>query len=557
MKKLFINTNFLDARATRTFGLESEILMENAGAAVANLIRAKFKKGVKILGAIGGGNNGADALTALRMLSGDYETLGLVCAQNLSKLCQKQLEIAVRAGVRILNLDENLAFIRGEILQFQSAGDKAKIWRTIFSQSQDAGEFLQNFNAACVIDGIFGSGLNRELSENHVRLIGMLNELNAYKIACDMPSGLDENGNTRGACFTANVTVAMGARKLALYSDEAKDFTGKIRLAKLGVSAQNYDASLKFNQKPAEKKEENFENSLFKTPARIIGKDANLTQNETGEQVIALAHIEEEEAKNFLLQKSDLRLPVRAKQNVNKGNFGHAFIIAGEMSGAAITAARAANAIGAGLVSVVGEREILGLDAQIMQCAQISEKMNAGALGMGLGAKFCAGLNFEILAGKSLVIDADMLREPRVIELARLNGNTVLTPHPKEFVSLLNFANFGEFDVERVQKNRFELAREFSLSVPCVLVLKGANTIIARAGKLYVMRHGDASLAKGGSGDALAGIIAGLLAQGYEALDAAISGTLAHALGARKFKGANYAMSANDVIEGIKCLRKK
>ena len=115
----------------------------------------------------------------------------------------------------------------------------------------------------------------------------------------------------------------------------------------------------------------------------------------------------------------------------------------------------------------------------------------------------------------------------------------------------------GDFYVERVQKNRFELAREFSLSVPCVLVLKGANTIIARAGKLYVMRHGDASLAKGGSGDALAGVIAGLLAQGYEALDAAISGTLAHALGARKFKGANYAMSANDVIEGIKCLRKK
>ena len=71
------------------------------------------------------------------------------------------------------------------------------------------------------------------------------------------------------------------------------------------------------------------------------------------------------------------------------------------------------------------------------------------------------------------------------------------------------------------------------------------------------MRHGDASLAKGGSGDALAGVIAGLLAQGYEALDAAISGTLAHALGARKFKGANYAMSASDVIEGIKCLRKK
>ena len=162
----------------------------------------------------------------------------------------------------------------------------------------------------------------------------------------------------------------------------------------------------------------------------------------------------------------------------------------------------------------------------------------------------------ELKTKDALVIDADLCYEPHTLELLN-SKNVVITPHPKEFASLLELANLGEFDVREVQKNRFKLAQVFSRNFKCVLVLKGANTLIAQGGEVYVMTQGSAALAKGGSGDALSGIVAGLLAQGYDPLNAAISGTLAHALAARETKINDYALTAADVIKGLKCLQKK
>ena len=162
----------------------------------------------------------------------------------------------------------------------------------------------------------------------------------------------------------------------------------------------------------------------------------------------------------------------------------------------------------------------------------------------------------ELKTKDALVIDADLCYEPRTLELLN-SKNIVITPHPKEFASLLELANLGKFDANAVQKNRFKLAQIFSRNFKCVLVLKGANTLIAQGGEVYVMTHGSAALAKGGSGDALSGIVAGLLAQGYDPLNAAISGTLAHALAAREININDYALTVADVIKGLKCLRKK
>ena len=133
----------------------------------------------------------------------------------------------------------------------------------------------------------------------------------------------------------------------------------------------------------------------------------------------------------------------------------------------------------------------------------------------------------------------------------------VLTPHPKEFRSLLKICGIGEFSVSEIQNARFEFARNFSLKFPQILVLKGANTIIAYNGKLYIMPLGSSKLAKGGSGDALAGIIAGFIAQGYEILNAAINGVLAHALSVENCKKNDYSINAFDIVDGLKWLRKK
>ncbi|MBF0917128.1 MAG: NAD(P)H-hydrate epimerase, partial [Campylobacter sp.] len=357
MKNLYLDTRVLDERAGEKFDLSEELLMENAAVAIANFIRKKFKKGVRVLGICGGGNNGADVLCALRMLDGEYECEFILASKNLKPLATKQLERAKFAGVR---------------------------------ESKDAENSLNS--AKCLIDGLFGSGLNRNLDEKHIELISKINASPAYIIACDVPSGLSSEGKVLGACVKADATITMGARKLALYSDVAKDYVGKIKVATLGISAQNYEC----------------------------------------------------ESDYHLLEKCDLMLPNRKNQCVNKGDFGHAFIISGEHIGASKLCAKAAFAFGAGLVSVIGEQS-LNLPTHIMQASKISEKMNAGALGMGLGKKGVEELEVQILKGKKLVLDADIFYSPKVLDL--LSENCVLTPHPKEFCSLLKICKMADIDV--------------------------------------------------------------------------------------------------------------
>lgn len=467
MKNLYLDTRVLDERAGEKFDLSEELLMENAAAGIANFICKKFKKGERVLGICGGGNNGADVLCALRMLEGEYECEFILASKNLKPLAIKQLERAKFAGVR---------------------------------ESKDVESSLNSVK--CLIDGLFGSGLNRNLDEKHVELISKINASPAYIIACDVPSGLNSEGKVLGACVKADITITMGARKLALYSDMAKDYVGKIKLATLGISTQNYECKSDYH----------------------------------------------------LLEKCDLILPNRKNQCVNKGDFGHAFIISGEHIGASKLCAKAAFAFGAGLVSVIGEQG-LNLPTHIMQASKISEKMNAGALGMGLGKRGVEKLEVQILKGKKLVLDADIFYNPKVLDL--LSENCVLTPHPKEFCSLLKICKMADIDVQTLQENRYAYTKAWSEKFKAVLVLKGANTIIAKDGQIYVMPYGKSALAKGGSGDVLSGLVLALLAQGYEPLNAAISATLAHALSLRNFDKNSYALEPTDIIKGVKCLRKR
>ena len=467
MKNLYLDTRVLDERAGEKFDLSEELLMENAAAGIVNFIRKKFKKGERVLGICGGGNNGADVLCALRMLEGEFECEFILASQSLKPLAAKQLERAKFAGVR---------------------------------ESKDVESSLNSVK--CLIDGLFGSGLNRALDQNLTNLISKINASTAYIIACDVPSGLSSEGKVLGACVKADATITMGARKLGLYSDAAKDYVGKIKVATLGISAQNYAC----------------------------------------------------ESDYHLLEKRDLVLPNRKNQCVNKGDFGHAFIVSGEHVGASKLCAKAAFAFGAGLVSVIGEQG-LNLPTHIMQASKISEKMNAGALGMGLGKKGVEELEVQILKGKKLVLDADIFYSPKALDL--LSENCVLTPHPKEFCSLLKICKMADIDVQTLQKNRYAYARAWSEKFKAVLVLKGANTIIAKDGQIYVMPYGKSALAKGGSGDVLSGLVLALLAQGYEPLNAAISATLAHALSLRNFDKNSYALEPTDIIKGVKCLRKR
>ena len=550
MKKIFFSTEELDARASAKFGLGEQILMENAACRIEREIRKRLKKGSRILALCGGGNNGADAMAALRKLSGDFSCTALCVLQNRSAAGKFQTEAARAAGVRLIDIasakddcghvesasskdacahesveGSSLNGIgscegepRGECESLSSTdisgGDDklcAKFTSAKFETAEHGSECgnLDNdcgkpsglrdeiTSADCIIDGIFGSGLNKALSSEICEILSLANSAKSLKIAVDIPSGIDKSGRVLGAAFCADLTIAMGALKLALFSDGAKDQVGRIKVANLGISRSNF----------------------------------------------------EERSEYFLLQKSDLKLPLRRKQNTNKGDFGHTYVVSGQMSGAAQMAALAAHAIGSGLVSVVSD-EPLNLSPILMQ----KSSFNAARVvvcGCGLGER---KIDLAALRDKSCVIDADLCYEREILSLLNANSNLIITPHPKEFCSLLKIAGIADLSVSELQERRFELARAWSEKFSGALVLKGANTLIAQAGIIYVCDKGSAALAKGGSGDVLAGLIGGLLAQGYPPLQASICGVLAHALAARAFAKNSYALNPLDLIEEVKWL---
>nr|WP_314381733.1 NAD(P)H-hydrate dehydratase [uncultured Campylobacter sp.] len=546
MKKIFFSTAELDARASTKFGLSEQILMENAACRIEGEIRKRLKKGSHILALCGGGNNGADAMAALRKLSGDFSCTALCVFQNKGAAGKFQADAARAAGVKFIDIasakdarehvegassKDACAHegVGGSSLKGASEprGERESLSGTDISSGDDklstkfagakfeiaarsdecsnlgneCGELSvlrdEITSADCIIDGIFGSGLNKALSSEICEILSLANSSKSLKIAVDIPSGIDKSGRILGAAFCADLTIAMGVLKLALFSDGAKDQVGRIKVANLGISRSNF----------------------------------------------------EERSEYFLLQKSDLKLPLRTKQNTNKGDFGHTYVVSGQMSGAAQMAALAAHAIGSGLVSVVSEGP-LNLSPILMQKSSF-EHARVVVCGCGLGER---KIDLAALRGKSCVIDADLCYEREILSLLNANSNLVITPHPKEFCSLLKIAGIADISVSELQERRFELARAWSEKFSGVLVLKGANTLIAQEGIIYVCDKGSAALAKGGSGDVLAGFIGGLLAQGYSPLQASICGVLAHALAARAFAKNSYALNPLDLIEEVKWL---
>ncbi len=358
-------------------------------------------------------------------------------------------------------------------------------------------------DANMYVDALFGSGLNRPLNAQSCAIIETLNAKKGYKIACDVPSGLMPSGTLISVVFRADETITMGAMKTALLQDYAKDVVGKIHVANLGISR-----------------------TLYELPSSL-----------------------------FVLQKRDLKLPIRTHKNANKGTFGHVTVVCGNKEGAALLASQGAFRFGAGLVSLVGEKP-KKLPAYLMHANTLPTNTSVIVAGMGLET-FNEDSMKEILLSHTLplVIDASLSHHPFIKTLIDSKKPLVLTPHPKEFSSILKITCNEEISAETIQENRFHYAKTFSQTFPhLVLLLKGANTIIAHQGELYINPWGTQALAKGGSGDVLSGMIGALIAQGYTLKDAAIQASLAHALVARQFTCNNFALTPIDICKGLKWL---
>ena len=171
-----------------------------------------------------------------------------------------------------------------------------------------------------------------------------------------------------------------------------------------------------------------------------------------------------------LLQESDLKLPTRVVQNVNKGSFGHVSVVMGEKPGAGIIAATAAFAFGAGLVTLLCQGRPVCCPYELMDSPVPPAATNALALGMGLGVPSAGAPTPGSQAARALawldahpdvacVFDADILKYKGIKELILRRKKVVLTPHPKEFATLLGLCGLGEYDVPYIAEHRFELVR--------------------------------------------------------------------------------------------------
>ena len=243
----------------------------------------------------------------------------------------------------------------------------------------------------------------------------------------------------------------------------------------------------------------------------------------------------------------------------NKGDYGHSFLMVGSQGkmGAAVIAARACLRTGTGLLTVsVPQDERLILQISIPEAMLVIRekeednlsKFTAIGIGCGIGtSKESTQMLSHLLSqySKPLVLDADALNIISIHKnlLEKISHNTIITPHPKEFDRL-----FG--DHENIEE-RTKTAIEKALQLGIVIVLKGHETVITHNGSTFLNSTGNAGLAKGGSGDALTGIITALLSQGYKPFEAAKIGVYLHGLAADLAleKQSFESMLITDVIE--------
>ncbi|MCH4611737.1 NAD(P)H-hydrate dehydratase [Helicobacter pylori] len=464
MLSVYEKVNALDKRAIEEFNLSQDILMENAAMALERAVLQNASLGAKVIILCGSGDNGGDGYALARRLVGRFKTLVFEMKPAKSPMCQLQKERAKKVGVVIKAWEEKNEDLECDVL------------------------------IDCVVGSAFKGGLEPFLN------FESLSQKAHFKIACDIPSGIDSKGRVDKRAFKADMTISMGAIKSCLLSDRAKDYVGELKVGHLGVF-----------------------NPIYEIPTDT-----------------------------FLLEKSDLKLPLRDKKNAHKGDYGHAHVLLGKHSGAGLLSALSALSFGSGVVSIQAlECEITSNNKplELVFCENFPNPLSAFALGMGL-ENIPKDFN-KWLELAPCVLDAGVFYNKEVLQA--LEKEVILTPHPKEFLSLLKLVGINISMLELLD-NKLEIARDFSQKYPkVVLLLKGANTLIAHQGRTFINILGSVALAKAGSGDVLAGLIVSLLSQNYTPLDAAINASLAHALAGLEFKN-NYALTPLDLIEKIKRL---
>ena len=468
MQKIFscVHAAELEKSAKQKYAIPDFLMMENAAKAMVQL----FLPSARVLILCGKGNNGGDGYALARLLQNKFDVTVVSLEEPTSAEAKVQCEMCRRLGIEITGIN-NLE----EVCKSLTSNDY-------------------------IVDCLYGTGFHGELSDESKKILDIINHNKAKKIACDIPSALE---------FVADSTVTMGTQKLELYSDKAKEVCGSISVADLGISKELFEAGL--------------------------------------------------EPDAFLIDASDRKLPLRHFRSAHKGKYGHTAVFCGDKCGAAIIAATASMNFGSGLTSLIENPDFATTEGRRIALSQfkispslmISDSIPRKTTCIVIGSGFTSFSNvaadalkkwFEKTENPAVVLDAGMITSPGTLDLLReLNkvesARIVLTPHlselnqflqlcpdiPEELCSISTLANNPE--------SKIAVGKLLNKLFPhTTVIMKSANTFIASDGEIFIVTDGAQSLAKGGSGDILAGLIAALLAQGYSAKDAAITATEHHAL---------------------------
>ncbi len=497
----------LDRAAIEGRKTPSICLMENTGQSVAREMERHFGPlhGKTVTIVAGKGQNGGDGFVVARLLRKKN------CKARVALLCSP----ASLKGDAATNLK-----------RFQKTGGRCHAVDKESALDAVLAPLLQTSNL--LVDAIFGTGLNAPVKGIPASAISLMNASGRPIVAIDLPSGLDgDRGAVMGIAVTAALTVTLARPKRGLYLGVGPNHAGLIRVADIGIP----------------------------------------------DDLVAAAKIPV-----TLLQATDISplIPKRSR-TAHKGTFGHAGIIAGSAgkTGAAAMAAMAALRIGTGLVTVATPRSLSDvLEAKLLEAMvcpvpeteartlskQALEPLltftadkTALAIGPGIGRHpetQALVHNLLVEAKRPMVLDADGLNAVagHADLLGRASGPLILTPHPGEMARLL-----GTTSAE-IQRDRLGAASRLARERNVCVVLKGAGTIVAAPdGRLAVNSTGNPGMATAGTGDVLAGIVVGLLAQGLPAWEAACAGVYLHGLAgdlAASEQG-EAGLIAGDVIRAI------
>lgn len=453
----------LDRLAIEKFGIPGIELMKRAGASCFDAIQHHWPEARRLLVFAGGGNNGGDA----------YIVAGLAREQGLA--------------VHLLSLSdpENL---KGDArLAWQWAIDR-KVDITAFQDYTHNSESAANNTV--IVDGILGTGLDREVEGDYALAIEHINKSHSPVLSIDIPSGLHANtGMPLGAAVVADCTVSFIGMKRGMLTGVAGNHVGKLQFSDLDI------------------------------PHEVYGED-DAPKADT-------IRIDIHSAAKHLSRRTPAS---------HKGDFGHVLVIGGDhgFGGATLLTAEACLRTGAGLVSVLTrsahrsgmlarrpELMVLGTEDEGANPEALVNKATAIVVGPGLGTgewsrkQLQLALGAQLSRGVPLIVDADGLtliaeRDTDKTQIKR--DNWILTPHPGEAARLLHC------ETSEISKDRFAAVRKLQQRWGGNCLLKGHGSLLATAEAgdgLFLCSEGNPGMATGGMGDVLAGVIAGLVAQGF------------------------------------------